>query len=48
MKPTPVALGLVRLSTRLLPAGETRQRYRWDNPRLGGYGIGGGDAFPGG
>ena len=30
MKPTPVALGLVRLSTRLLPAGETRKRYRWE------------------
>jgi hypothetical protein len=30
MKPTPVALGLVRLSTRLLPAGELRQRYRWE------------------
>lgn len=30
MKPTPVALGLVRLSTRLLPAGESRQRYRWE------------------
>ena len=28
--PTPVALGLVRLSTRLLPAGDTRQRYRWE------------------
>ena len=28
MKPTPVALGLVRLSTRLLPAGESRRRYR--------------------
>ena len=30
MKPTPVALGLVRLSTRLLPAGDLRQRYRWE------------------
>ncbi len=30
MRPTPVALGLVRLSTRLLPAGDTRQRYRWE------------------
>jgi hypothetical protein len=30
MRPTPVALGLVRLSTRLLPAGELRQRYRWE------------------
>jgi hypothetical protein len=30
MRPTPVALGLVRLSTRLLPAGEFRQRYRWE------------------
>ena len=30
MKPTPVALGMVRLSTRLLPAGEFRQRYRWE------------------
>jgi hypothetical protein len=30
MKPTPVALGLVRLSTRLIPPGDTRQRYRWE------------------
>ncbi len=30
MKPTPVALGLVRLSTRLLPAGDLRERYRWE------------------
>jgi hypothetical protein len=30
VKPTPVALGLVRLSTRMLPAGDTRQRYRWE------------------
>jgi hypothetical protein len=30
VKPTPVALGLVRLSTRMLPAGEVRQRYRWE------------------
>ena len=30
MKPTPVALGLVRLSTRMLPPGDTRQRYRWE------------------
>jgi hypothetical protein len=30
MKPTPVALGLVRLSTRMLPAGAMRQRYRWE------------------
>ena len=30
MKPTPVALGLVRPATRLLPAGEARERYRWE------------------
>ena len=30
MRPSPVALGLVRLSTRLLPAGEPRLRYRWE------------------
>jgi hypothetical protein len=30
MRATPVALGLVRLSTRMLPAGDVRQRYRWE------------------
>src|SRR5262245_61487554 len=30
MKPSPIALGMVRLSTRLLPSGDVRQRYRWE------------------
>lgn len=30
MKPSPLALGMVRLSTRLLPSGDVRQRYRWE------------------
>jgi hypothetical protein len=30
MRPTPIALGMVRLSTRLLPPGDIRQRYRWE------------------
>ena len=30
MNPSPVALGMVRLSTRLLPRGDVRQRYRWE------------------
>jgi len=30
MRPTPVALGLVRISARLIPPGDTRQRYRWE------------------
>ena len=30
MNPSPVALGMVRLSTRMLPSGEVRQRYRWE------------------
>jgi len=30
MTPSPVALGMVRLSTRLLPSGAVRQRYRWE------------------
>lgn len=30
MRGSPIALGMVRFSTRLLPAGEIRQRYRWE------------------
>lgn len=30
MKPSPIALGMVRLSTQLLPSGDVRQRYRWE------------------
>ncbi len=30
MKPSPVALGMVRVTARLLPAGHVRQRYRWE------------------
>ena len=30
MKPSPVALAVVRTATRLLPAGDVRRRYRWE------------------
>jgi hypothetical protein len=30
MKPSPIPLGMVRATARLLPAGDVRQRYRWE------------------